>query len=107
MAVVHYISSDEQAPAQAKKLAINTEVTKYGLLKALAESCQFPGYFGHNWDAAWDMLSDYACDDLLLDLRPASEINETELYAFIDLIADACELNGKPQLWIIKRDQIS
>ncbi len=33
---------------------------KAELLKALAAAFAFPGHFGHNWDAALDVLSDFS-----------------------------------------------
>lgn len=34
--------------------------TKTDLLRALADECNFPGYFGFNWDALNDCLADFS-----------------------------------------------
>lgn len=102
MAAVHFIDDVAHAPPNATALNTPAEINKSTLLSALASACNFPSYFGHNWDAAWDALSEQPHAHLLLDLRHACTIDERDLNAFIDLIADACELNGQPQLWIVQ-----
>ena len=43
---------------QTVDLDLCQPVDKASLLSKLAEAARFPGYFGHNWDAAADCLSD-------------------------------------------------
>lgn len=39
-------------------LDLSVTVDKQSLLVELAKACEFPDYFGHNWDAAADCLQD-------------------------------------------------
>lgn len=46
------------APGQAIRLAGNRLTGKPAMMQALAEAFTLPDYFGHNWDAVQDCLSD-------------------------------------------------
>lgn len=77
-------------------LAAGATLDKASLLQALAEALQFPDYFGHNWDAAWDCLTalDWPPGDaiaLLLPLEPGLAVDDDDLALFIDLLAEAAE----------------
>lgn len=70
-------------------------VDRNALLIELARTFNFPDYFGHNWDAAWDCLSElsWPADRLqILHLRIGSEssISEDDLSIFVELMNDAC-----------------
>lgn len=42
----------------AARVALGDRPEKRALLQRLSEALSFPGYFGSNWDAAWDCLDD-------------------------------------------------
>ncbi len=70
-------------------------VDRKALLIELTRTFNFPGYFGHNWDAAWDCLSElsWSANRLqILHLRIDSEssISENDLSIFVELMNDAC-----------------
>ncbi|HSC85025.1 MAG TPA: barstar family protein [Pseudomonas sp.] len=72
-------------------------LNKHSLLGALATALHFPAHFGHNWDAAWDCLSELDWTDrraytLQLNIAAESRVDEPELATFIDLFSEACEL---------------
>jgi len=64
------------------------------LLQSLALSLGFPDYFGNNWDAAYDCLTDRNWPTgsrmvLILDLRGMSSIDDHALLQFDSLIDDS------------------
>lgn len=71
-------------------------VIRESLLDALNEALCFPDYFGHNWDAAWDCLSEqvWPLGKLqILYLRIAADVSlaESDLRTFVELMNDACK----------------
>lgn len=46
-------------PTHAAVLQLPDRPDKAALLAAFADYCQFPDYFGHNWDALNDCLADW------------------------------------------------
>ena len=69
-------------------------VNKQTLLTELAQVLSFPEYFGHNWDAAWDCLTELSFEKgpiiLELDLTGKS-VDEHELAIFTELLDEASE----------------
>jgi hypothetical protein len=66
------------------------------LLAALGEALEFPDYYGQNWDAAWDCLTelDWPAGQLLavqLPIAADSAVDEAALEIFLELLADACQ----------------
>jgi RNAse (barnase) inhibitor barstar len=62
------------------------------LFAALASTLCFPNYFGHNWDALSDCLSDFSWIDsksiyLIHDELPTLERNDLKIY--IQLLSDS------------------
>ena len=88
-------------PKQATHLLIKEVVDKQTLLASLAQAGEFPSYFAHNWDSAWDCLTDSNIEHLVLNLSEVNKINTEDFNVFKSLIADAYMDFGKPQLWVI------
>lgn len=88
-------------PAQAVNMPVGKVLDKTTLLTSLAHACNFPSYFSHNWDSAWDCLTDSAVTHLTLNLTAAKKINTEDLNVFKSMIEDAYRDFGKPQLWVI------
>ena len=88
-------------PEQAISIRMGDILNKNTLLDSLAKACDFPSWFGHNWDAAWDCLTDSDIEYLTLDLSSTHDINNEDFKVFKSLIEDAFRDFGKPQLWII------
>ncbi|HYQ38930.1 MAG TPA: barstar family protein [Pseudomonas sp.] len=66
------------------------------LLAALGATLQFPDYYGQNWDAAWDCLTDldWPAEQLLvvhLPIPADCPVVEDDLAVFLELLADACQ----------------
>lgn len=98
---IHYTEAASVVPKDAIPLPIVNVLNKTNLLTALADAGDFPNYFSHNWDSAWDCLTDSEVECLQLDLTSLNEIDAPTLRTFIDIIEEAYESYGKPQLWII------
>jgi len=84
-----------QPDQQAIPLDENGKLDKETVLNRLKESLNFPDYFGDNWDAAYDLLLDHV--DRLegsviwrFSIGTASEVNETDLADWIQLMTDLC-----------------
>ena len=88
-------------PEQAIAIPIEERLDKETLLSSLAKACDFPSWFGHNWDAAWDCLTDSDIKHLVLDLTAVKNINTEDFNVFKSIIEDAFKEFGKPQLWIV------
>ena len=88
-------------PEQAIAIPIEEQLDKETLLSSLAKACDFPSWFGHNWDAAWDCLTDSDIEHLVLDLTAVKNINTEDFNVFKSIIEDAFKEFGKPQLWIV------
>ena len=88
-------------PEQAIAIPIEEQLDKETLLSSLAKACDFPSWFGHNWDAAWDCLTDSEIEHLVLDLTAVKNMNTEDFNVFKSIIEDAFKEFGKPQLWIV------
>lgn len=88
-------------PEQAIAIPIEERLDKETLLSSLAKACDFPSWFGHNWDAAWDCLTDSDIEYLTLDLTAVKNMNTEDFNVFKSIIEDAFKEFGKPQLWIV------
>ena len=92
----------DSIPEQALNIPIGDVLDKETLLNSLAKVANFPDYFAHNWDSAWDCLTDSDITHLTLYLNGIEKINSEDFNAFKRLIEDAYKDFGKPQLWIIE-----
>ena len=108
---IHYVHQDHinqngtalhaGIPPQAVTIPVGDTVDKTMLLSSLGHACDFPSYFSHTWDSAWDCLTDSEVVHLTLDLTVVKRINTEDFNVFKSLIEDAYRDFGKPQLWII------
>lgn len=94
-------SLNDAIPAQAVTIPLDKQLDKTTLLNHLAIACDFPSYFSHNWDSAWDCLTDSEIKYLKLDLTAVEQINTEDFNIFKAIIEDAYKDFGKPQLWVI------
>lgn len=94
-------TSTVRIPSQAIDIPIRDVVNKDTLLTSLAKACNFAPYFAHNWDSAFDCLTDSTIRYLKLDLTNVDSINTQDFDTFKRLIEDAYADFGKPQLWVI------
>ena len=70
-------------------------VSKEGLLEALRLGLDFPEYFGGNWDAAFDCLTDRSWSSgttvvIELPIAGNAAVEADSLAAFADILRDAC-----------------
>ena len=91
----------DNIPEQALNIPIGDVLDKETLLNSLAKVANFPDYFAHNWDSAWDCLTDSDITHLTLYLNGVEKINTEDFNVFKRLIEDAYKDFGKPQLWIV------
>lgn len=108
---IHYVNQDHinqngtalvaDIPPTAVTIPVGDTLDKTTLLTSLARACDFPSYFSHNWDSAWDCLTDSEAVHLTLDLTVVKRINTEDFNIFKSIIKDAYRDFGKPQLWII------
>ena len=73
-------------PKQALNIPIDDVLNKETLLHGLATAANFPSYFAHNWDSAWDCLTDSDITDFTLYLNAVEKINSEDFNAFKRLI---------------------
>ena len=103
-AIIYVNKNDaDSIPKQAINININIEdeLNKETLLTSIAKAGDFPAYFGHNWDALWDSLTDSEIKYLQLDLTAVEKINTEDFNMFKSIIEDAYRDFGQPQLWVI------
>lgn len=89
-------------PEPVINIVIDKELNKETLLTGVARACDFPAYFGHNWDALWDCLTDSEVQYLRLDLTAIEKINTEDFNIFKSIIEDAYRDFGQPQLWVVE-----
>ena len=91
----------DSIPGQAVNIPIGKTLDKKTLLTSLAKACDFPSYFAHNWDSAWDCLTDSEVAYLKLNLATVENINTEDFNVFKSIVEDAYKDFGKPQLWVV------
>jgi hypothetical protein len=92
---VHPEAQPAPSPLMRLKPLATERLDHDGLLDALAKALDFPAYFGRNWDAAWDCLTElsWPSDQLLvlsLPIDAETSLEAGDLRLFFDLINDAC-----------------
>ncbi|WP_407524606.1 barstar family protein [Lacibacter sp. MH-610] len=85
---------------------INQDIKSKGdLLKAFFSICEFPDYFGFNWDALNDCLQDYSfapANGYIFGILNSKKIESSlgaEYDTFIDIFSESCkkwEAENKP-----------
>ena len=98
---IFYTEHRNLVPNKAVDIPIDDSFDKATVLSALAKACHFPSYFSHNWDSAFDCLTDTNYTHLMLCLDNVKKINDDDLKRFKSVIEDAYNDFGKPQLWIV------
>ena len=90
------------------RIAIKNARDKLAFLKSVAEALQFPSYFGQNWDAFYDCLTDLAQragDSLVIafdDLSGFARVDPDEFDSAVDALRDAVEYwDGKGSRLIV------
>lgn len=97
--ITHVRFADELAQAGLYAMVIDRAQVfdKTTLLHALYQACQFPAYFGFNWDALLDCLSDFgwhAAKGYALIVRNAEAIktrNPDDWATFLEVVRDAAQ----------------
>ena len=76
----------------------NDEVrTKSDLLNAISKACNFPGYFGFNWDALRDCINDFSFNEgsgYLFIFNNSDTLKQNlgnDFNTFCDIYDEACE----------------
>jgi molybdopterin-guanine dinucleotide biosynthesis protein A len=68
------------------------------LLQAVADALQFPGYFGHNWNALYDCLRDFHWPhqkDVVLIHSDLPALDGDDLKIYLEILQEA-SLSWKP-----------
>ncbi|WP_416137361.1 barstar family protein [Halomonas sp. HK25] len=75
------------------RLPVPHRWTREALLDALAASLAFPDYFGRNWDAAWDCLTELGWESgrAQVILLPEAPADGAAMAIFLALMSDACD----------------
>jgi RNAse (barnase) inhibitor barstar len=75
------------------RLPVPHRWTREALLDALAASLAFPDYFGRNWDAAWDCLTELGWESgrPQVILLPAAPADGAAMAIFLELMREASE----------------
>lgn len=71
-------------------------VSKATILQNLATHLSLPAHFGHNWDAAFDSLLDWAdehpaCPRLVFVLPSSASVNAQDMETFLAVLRDVNE----------------
>ena len=79
-----------------RTLAPLPAIDRESLLAALGATLAFPDYYGQNWDAAWDCLTelDWPAGQLLVIHLPIAAdcpLVAADLHIFLELLGDACQ----------------
>lgn len=68
---------------------LQTVIGKKSLLRMLSEELDFPNYFGQNWDALWDCITDLEWidqKDIILVHSSLPVLNEHDLKIYLEIL---------------------
>jgi RNAse (barnase) inhibitor barstar len=91
------LDAAKQSGLRVEKIGLQGARDKNAFLNAVARTLRFPDYFGHNWDAFYDCLTDLEHEKgegVLVLLREASgfaRAEPEEFAAAVDALQDAVE----------------
>lgn len=83
--------------------------SKQQLLERLAQGLSFPDYFGENWDALIDCLSDLTwseAPEIVIDHAVVPDLPQRELRLYLECLVDALDRRSperRPQLRVVFR----
>jgi RNAse (barnase) inhibitor barstar len=74
----------------SKIVLIKNAVNKNELFKIYVHSLNFPDYFGNNWDALYDCLTDLSWieEKILVIIHNDIPLEESERKTYLDLLSD-------------------
>lgn len=64
---------------------------RYDMFETISTAMDFPDYFGNNWDACWDCITDMANLEIKIDVLNfdiLKKISEKDFAIFIELMTD-------------------
>lgn len=105
------LDAAKRSGLRVEKIGLQGARDKNAFLNAVAKALRFPDYFGHNWDAFYDCLTDLEHEKgegILVLLREASgfaRAEQEEFAAAVDALQDAAEFwdeDGKLLLVIVE-----
>jgi hypothetical protein len=96
-----------EAPVHPDLVVDASIVGKQSLLTAYAEALEFPDYFGENWDAFIDCLSDLTwttAEEIVIFHRQLPGLEANDLSIYLSCLHDVLErraARGAPRLRIV------
>ena len=64
---------------------------RFDMFEVISTTMDFPDYFGNNWDAFWDCITDMANSEMQIDVLNfdvLEKISKNDSDAFIELLTD-------------------
>jgi len=98
------------APPEADVVVVVDETlrSKSELFACLARGLSFPDYFGSNWDALVDCLSDLSWwpgEQVIIDHAGIPSLSPGDLTLYLERLVDASERGGARQLRLVFRER--
>jgi hypothetical protein len=84
-------------PERADVTIDDSTVGKNRLLERLAQGLCFPDYFGENWDALIDSLSDLSwsqAPEVIIDHASLPQLGPRDLRCYLESLVDAADRRG-------------
>lgn len=96
------------APPEADAIVDAALGSKSELLAYLARGLSFPEYFGNNWDALVDCLSDLSWwpgEQVIIDHAGVPSLSPRDLTLYLESLVDASERGGPRRLRLVFRER--